>query len=290
MKLTVACVGFLFASALCPAAVLRAQTAVAMPAPAGYSNTLPSAVNPYPRPQTALAPFSRFALGVGVSAMGVNMQAAVNANRYLNVRAVGNYFNYSRSNMSFNGFTATGAASFATGGASLDYFPWPNHGFRISPGVLVCNKSEVGATMVVTGGTSFTLNDTTFYSSPLIPLEAVGGVNLHVQNPAPSLTVGWGNLIPRNGGHWSFPIEVGAAYIGAPAPNIAFIGGEVCANAQGTVGCQAVVGDTTLNADLQAQLVKYKNDLQPLRFYPLVSFGVGFSFPIRGESAVYRRQ
>jgi len=39
--------------------------------------------------------------------------------------------------------------------------------------------------------------------------------------------------------------------------------------------------NTELNTDLQAQIAKYKNDLDPLRFYPIVSFGVSYNFAIR---------
>jgi hypothetical protein len=42
----------------------------------------------------APAPFSRIGLSVGISAMGVNLQAATNVNRYINVRGTGNYFSY----------------------------------------------------------------------------------------------------------------------------------------------------------------------------------------------------
>ena len=39
-------------------------------------------------------PFSRLALSGGVGTMGINMQAAVNANRYINLRGTGNYLTY----------------------------------------------------------------------------------------------------------------------------------------------------------------------------------------------------
>lgn len=287
MRLPYHCIAiFLIASALCAASALPAQTTpsateMATPPPPQYNGAMRPPLNPKPKTHNGPAPFSRFAVGVGVSAMGINMQAAVNANRYMNLRGVGNFFNYSRSGISLSGFTVSGTANFASAGAAIDFYPFPNHGLRISPGALFYNQNAVSATMVATGGTSFTLNSATYYSSPSNPVAGVGSLNLHVQNPAPSLTGGWGNLIPRRGGHWSFPFEVGAAYIGAPVPVIAFTGGQVCSNAQGTAGCQNVVGDTTLNANLQAQIAKYQHDLQPLRFYPIVSFGVGFSFPIR---------
>jgi hypothetical protein len=41
------------------------------------------------------------------------------------------------------------------------------------------------------------------------------------------------------------------------------------------------VGDTALNTDLQAQIAKYKSDLNPLQVYPIFSFGLGYNFHIR---------
>lgn len=248
-----------------------------------------SAPNPAPSLQkkkaakqaTAPAPFSRLALGAGVSAMGIHAQAAINANRFLNLRATGSYFNYTVNNINISGFNVSGKPYFAAAGASLDFYPFPSHGLRLSPGVLFYNQNNVTATMTATGGTSFTLNNITYYSSASNPVTGVGSVGLHTQKPAPSMTIGWGNMIPRNGGHWSFPVEVGAAYIGQPAIAIALTGGQVCSNSQGTIGCTNVVGNSSLNANLQAQIAKYQKDLDPLRFYPIVSFGVAYNFRIR---------
>ncbi len=230
---------------------------------------------------TTLAPFSRFAIGGGISSAGVNMQAAMNVTSHLNLRATGNFFNYEDKNISTNGFTVDGKLNFATAGIALDYYPFAHHGLRISPGVLVNNQNAVSATLVAQGGTSFTLNNVTYYSSPSQPVAGNGSLGLHTQNPAPMLTLGWGNMIPRNGGHWSFPVEVGAAYIGQPALNIALTSGQVCANPQGTVNCQNVAGNASVNQNLQAQITKYNSDLEPLRFYPIVSFGASYSFHIR---------
>ena len=98
-------------------------------------------------------PFSRIAVGGGMSLMGLNMQVAVNANRFMNLRATGNYFNYSINNIDENGFNITGKLNFATAGASVDIYPFPNHGFRLSPGALFYNQNNVAANMIVTGGT-----------------------------------------------------------------------------------------------------------------------------------------
>jgi hypothetical protein len=110
-------------------------------------------------------------------------------------------------------------------------------------------------------------------------VAGTGTFGLHSQTPAFTMTTGWGNVIPRNGGHFSFPVEVGVAFIGSPAVNVALTSGQAC-NAQGQ-NCVNVATDPTLQANLQAQITKYKSNLDPLKTYPIVSFGVAYSFSVR---------
>jgi hypothetical protein len=93
------------------------------------------------------------------------------------------------------------------------------------------------------------------------------------------MTTGWGNMISRRGGHWSFPFELGAAFIGVPSVNVALTSGLAC-NAQGQ-NCVNVATDPNVQANLQAQIAKYKSDLNPFKYYPIVSFGVGYNFSLR---------
>jgi hypothetical protein len=211
--------------------------------------------------------------------MGVNLQAATNVNRHLNLRGYGNIFNYSINNISTNGFEVNGKLNMATAGTSLDYYPFPTHGLRMSPGILFYNQNQVSATIVAAGGTSFKLNDADYYSSSSNPVEGTASVGFNTRRPAFTITTGWGNMISRKGGHWSFPFELGAAIVGSPSVNMALKQGQVC-NSSGQ-NCVNVVGNTTLNDNLQAQIAKYKNDLNPLSVYPIFSFGAAYSFHIR---------
>jgi len=102
---------------------------------------------------------------------------------------------------------------------------------------------------------------------------------LHSQNPAFTLTTGYGNMIPRKGGHLSFPFELGVAFIGTPDINIALTQGQVC-NAQG-LACIDVATDQTVQQNLQAQIQQYRGDLDPLKTFPIVSFGVAYNFHVR---------
>ncbi len=253
------------------------------PPPANYAVTT-VAPHTWVQPNYETAPFSRLAFGGGVSTMGIRLQVAVIANRHIDLRGVGNFFNYSLNNVSVNGLLASGSANFSTAGASVDFYPFPNHGFRVSPGALFYNQNQVTSTVVAPGGTSFTLDGYTYYSSEANPVTGTGSVGLHTQSPAFSLTTGWGSMIPRRGGHVSFPLEIGAAFSGAPTVNLALTSGQVCTNPQGTVGCVNVVGNSEVQANLEAQQAKYQNDLNPFRIYPIFSTGIAFNFNLRSSA------
>ena len=227
----------------------------------------------------SMAPFSRAGLGAGISLMGINLQAATDIDRHLNLRLNGDVFGYSVNNINTNGFTFGGNLSLASMGVDVDYYPFPTHGFRLSPGMLFYNQNSVNATGTVGAGTSFTVNNNTYYSSASNPVQATATIGFHANNPAFTLTTGWGNIISRTGGHVSFPFEIGVAFTGAPSVNFTLPQGQVC-DATGS-NCVNVSSDQQLQSDVQAQIAKYKNDLNVLTVYPILSFGIGFNFPIR---------
>jgi hypothetical protein len=224
-------------------------------------------------------PLSRIALGVGVSPLGINTMIATNLCKYLNLRATGNVFKYTINDISTSGFDVDAKLNMASAGVSLDIYPFPNHGLRFSPGMLFYNQNGASAIFTAQAGTDFTLNDYTYYVSSTNPVKGTGSLDLHKQNPSATITAGWGNVIPHSGGHFSFPFEVGVAFIGAPDVNVVLTSGQVC-DAQG-LNCVDVATDATVQTNLKAQIAKYKGDLDPLKTYPIVSFGVAYNFRIR---------
>jgi len=224
-------------------------------------------------------PFSRVAIGGGFSPLGINLLLATNLGQHMNLRATGNVLNYTASNISTNGFNVDAKLNLASAGVSLDLYPFPKHGFHVSPGVLFDNTNAADATFSVPGGTSFTLDNYTFYTSTTNPVRGTGTFGLHSHNPAFTATGGWGNVIPHKGVHWSYPVEVGVAFIGAPTVNIALNQGQVCyVSGQ---DCVDVATDQDVQTALKAQVAKYRSNLDPLKTYPIVSFGVAFAFHIR---------
>ncbi len=237
-----------------------------------------------------VGPFSRVAFGAGISPLGVGLQVATNINEHFTVRGTGNIFEYSR-NFNTNGLNLNANLNLTSAGVALDVYPF-HSGFRISPGVLIYNTSQVTASDNVPGGTSFTLNDQTFYSANAnaatgaTPVFGNARLGLNSTKPAFTITTGWGNMIPRNGGHWSFPFEIGVALIGAP-PLTANLGGWACYD-QAQTECTDISSTTdpiaiAVQNDLKAQIAIWKNDLDPLKTYPIVSIGVAYNFRVRGQ-------
>lgn len=230
-------------------------------------------------PPIPYAPFSRLAVGVGLSPLGVNFLLATNYNKHFAFRTTGNFFQYTVSDISTKEFNVSGKLSLASAGSAVDFYPFARHGFRISPGMLFCNSNAANATFTALPGTGFTLNNTYYVSSSTDPVRGVGSLGLHSRNPAFTVTTGWGNYIPRKGGRWSFPFELGVAFTGAPDMNVALTSGQVC-DLHG-LNCVNVATDASAQANLQAEVAKYRSDLSPLRTFPIVSFGVAYTFRIR---------
>lgn len=248
--------------------------------------------------EVPMRPFSRVAIGGGISLMGVNLQAATNVNRHLNLRGTGNVFQYSVSDisingssggasMSTNGLNLNGQVKMAAAGVSLDYYPFPTHGFRLSPGVMLYNQNGITANATTASNTSFTLNGTQYYSATAngltgaTPLNVAASLGLNARKQAATMTLGWGNMIPRRRGHLSFPFELGAAFTGEPSLNVNLTG-WACAD-QAQTECSDVTSTANplgqaVQSNLSAQVAKWKSDLNPLQVYPIISFGVAFAF------------
>ncbi|HEX4286050.1 MAG TPA: hypothetical protein VHZ28_13225 [Terracidiphilus sp.] len=239
-------------------------------------------------------PFSRVSIGGSLNTFGPGVQITTNLADHFNLRASGNALYYS-TNFNTSGFNANAKMNMATVGVAADIYPFPRHGFRVSPGILVVNNNRVNATAVAAGGTSIDFNDTTYYSATAnsatgaTPLNVKGSLGLNTTKPAFTLTTGWGNTIPRNGAHWSFPLEVGVGFVGAPSVNVSLSGWACQDQAQTECGNVQNANDGTaqdIQTSLAAQITKWKSDLDPLKTYPILSFGVAYSFPVHGAAGI----
>jgi len=234
----------------------------------------------------SVAPFTKVGFSGGISPLGIELQAATNISSHFNVRGTGNFFSYNE-NFTSNGITATGSLNLNSAGIAVDYYPFHN-GFHVSPGVLLRNGNQVTANANVPAGSSFTLNGTTYYSANAnattgaTPIVGSGVLALNTTKPAFTATAGWGNIAHGNG-HWSVPVDVGAAFVGAPSVKVN-LSGWACYD-QAETEC-ASIADTTnpigaqVQSNLTAQVAKWTNDLNPLKTYPIVSVGLAYSFRV----------
>jgi hypothetical protein len=234
-------------------------------------------------------PFSRLALGAGIGVGGINMQAAVEANRYLNIRGIGNYFTYTVSNVKVgssgsSGSNVSGKLNFAEGGVALDYYPFPNHGWRLSPGVTFYNENGASATGAMTTGSSITLGSTKYYSESANNMNLNANLGLNTHKQAFTMTTGWGNMISRRGGPLAFPVEIGAIFTGAPSVALGITGFGCTVQTDAAINgpsCVNMATNTSAQTNLNSQISKYQSDLNVLKVYPIITAGVSYNFRIR---------
>lgn len=245
------------------------------------------APTPYGVSDSSERPLSRVGFEAGISALGIQLQGATNISSHFNVRAGYNFFNYSM-NYTSDGINANGALNLSSAGVMLDVYPF-HSSFHISPGLLVMNNNQITATVDVPAGTSFTVNGSTYYSANAnaatgaTPVIGNGLLGLNTNKPAFTLKGGWGNIARRHG-HWSVPFEAGVAFIGDPKVKVS-MGGWACLD-QAQTQCSNLSDPTNpiaiqVQSNLNAQVAKWTNDIDLLRFYPIGSVGLAYSFHTR---------
>jgi hypothetical protein len=219
-------------------------------------------------------PFSSFAIGVKIGTGGAGLDVATPLSRKLNLRGSASFFSYNP-NLTEDGIAITGTLTLKTVNASLDFYPLGGS-FRISPGVTMYNGNHVTAIAAVPGGQTFTLDNTDYYSSAANPVTGTFDVAFG-NKEAPSLTIGWGNMIPRKSGqHWSVPFEIGFEYINVPTIALNLTG-SVC-QGSATTNCQPVQSTPAVQANVQGEQAELQSDISPLRFYPILSIGLSYKF------------
>lgn len=214
--------------------------------------------------------YGKIGIGVKLSLLGAGIEAATPLTRKSNLRGGFNMFQYSSSFVN-DGIHYGGQLNFRSVEAHYDWFPFG--GFHLSPGMLLYNGNEVKANAAVPGGQTFTLGGTTYLSEPGSPVSGTG--KLDFVKVSPTILAGFGNLIPRSGRHFSFLFDFGGAYQGSGRVNLNLLG-NICDTTG--LNCRNIATDPTAQANIQSQENKIKKDIEPYKFFPIISFGVGFNF------------
>ena len=231
-----------------------------------------SAHSQVPAPARVWMPFSHLGAGLVAGTTGLGGQVAVPYGAYWNLRAGVSYLGYSQTFRSSDGYPIDGQLRLAAAQATVDWFPLAG-GFHVTLGVLAPNLTKASARVALNANETITVNGTHYSTDAAHPLRGTGYVT--VNRVAPLLTVGWGNLIPRDyHQRFSVPFEIGAAYQGAPVARVS-MSGDVCdpircTPAAANAGFQHNV--EVVRSDLNRNLSAYG------RLYPVLSIGVGYRF------------
>jgi hypothetical protein len=194
--------------------------------------------------------------------------------RHFNARAGAGFFGYP---IAFQDQGANVAINLRmrSGHASLDWYPVGGR-FRLSPLLVFANNNRVQATALIPAGNTVTLNGQDYISSLSDPLHGAGSIDF--RKTSPGFSLGWGNIVSRTGGHFSFPLEAGFYYVGQPDLKVSFTG-SACDPAQPpAIGCEPVDQDGGFQQSLAAFVARNNHNLSYAAFLPVLSFGVGYSF------------
>lgn len=225
-----------------------------------------------PAPARVWMPFSHLGVGLTAGTTGLGGQIAVPYGAYWNLRAGVSYLGYSRTFHSSNGYPIDGHLRLAAAQATVDWFPLAG-GFHVSLGVIVPDLTKASARVALTANETITVNGTDYSTDAANPLRGTGYVT--VNKLAPMLTVGWGNLIPRDyHKRFSVPFEIGAAYQGAPTARVS-MSGDVCDQKR----CTPVAANAGFNHNVEVVRSDLNRNLSAYgRFFPVISIGIGYRF------------
>jgi hypothetical protein len=236
------------------------------------------AMQPASPSQGSTRPFSGIGIGIKVGLAGAGFDVATPLlPGSLNLRGGASFFSYTPSTITTDNLNIDGNLKFQNADVMVDYFPF--HGrFRLSGGATIYNNTGLTATLSVPTGQSFTVGGTDYYSEPYNavtnpagPITGTGTFTFGGNKVAPRVTIGTGNLLPKKG-RFTFQSEIGFQYFSSPT---------VVYNISGT-GCQNYTAGVYSNcgpipqSNVTDEQNKLQNDLTDLRFFPIVSFGLGF--------------
>jgi len=218
---------------------------------------------------TSSIPLSGLAVAVKFGVAGIGFDVATPLiHQWLNLRSGASFFSYSPSTITKDNLNINGTLTFQNAATVVDFFPF--HGrFRISGGMTMYNNNHLSATLSVPNGQSISLGDASYYSDPRNPLTGSGLLTLGGKT-APRLTIGTGNMLPKKG-RLTFQSELGVEFISQPTIAYNFTGNGCPAANSPESDCGPVK-----QSDVQAEQAKLQNDLNGLRYYPVLSFGLSY--------------
>ena len=219
-------------------------------------------------PRPAYRRYPKLGVGVSLSPLGIDIEAAEPLSPTMNVRAGFNTFGHSDS-VQINGINYNAQLNLHSVETLIDWYPRPR--FHLSPGLLVYNGNQLAAQAFVPGGQIFSLSGVSYLSMPSDPIT--GMAKLDFFKLSPMILAGFGNLAPRNGKHFSFRFEFGGVYQGTPHVQLNLAGGDC--NPDGT-NCNTASMNPSIQSALQSIRQTIRHDASHYGLFPIVKIGIAF--------------
>jgi hypothetical protein len=215
-------------------------------------------------------------IGVKFGTLGIGFQGAVAVASHLNVRGGFNTFNYSttltQSGTSFD-------ASLALQSAEVNLDLLVGGGLRLSPGVLLYNNNHLDATLSVPGGSTFSIGDQTFTSLAAAPIG--GAASMTFSKFSPMLAIGFGQLVPRSGRHFSMALDLGVVFEDAPTVAMTYSGTGCLVTTPAlpaALACKPINTQANIVTNIAAEQQKVSDAVSVFKYYPVLSLGFGWRF------------
>jgi hypothetical protein len=220
-------------------------------------------------PET-MRPFTVYALGIKFDTLGAGIEIATPLSHSFNLRTGANFLGFAYP-FSVDEINYNAELHFRSQQVSIDWFPEHHGSFHVSAG-LIYLRNNLSALASVEPGHYFELGDQGFTNSVDDPLNGTAKV-VYPHSIAPTLMMGFGNLLPRSGKHFSLPYEFGVAYTGAPRINVQ-LNGTACTSQ----GCFDAATNAEMQESLQQENTKLNNSLKNFPVYPILSAGLAYRF------------
>jgi len=200
----------------------------------------------------------KYAVGLKVGTLGLGVDISRPITDKLNIRLNLNGASYSDTQCESD-IEYDYDLTLASVGLLLDYYPMGNE-FRVSAGAYY-NANEFELTGQPANG-AYNINGTTYTATQIGSLTGM----VDFDELAPYIGIGWGNSTKKAG--WGFSVDAGIIYHGDPNVELT----PTC----GTAVSAALCAEITTN--VEAERLDLLNELSDYKIYPVVSFGVTYTF------------
>jgi hypothetical protein len=219
-------------------------TGTSLNATAGEASTLTSEPEP--------PPYRPWAVSLEAGTTGFGASSAWRFSDHFGARVGADLFRYSQSDLDIKGIKYDAELRLLSEPLTFDIYPWKNHSFHISVGMMFNQNELTGNT---TGNGTITIGNGTVL---------VGTLDLKVkQQPVnPYLSIG-GNLFYFDRAHrWALAGELGVVYTGDPSVSLTRSG----------------PASPLLDAALGIEKAKVEDYAEKFQWWPVAKLAVTFSF------------